>query len=142
MHLDRDPLRQWSATDGSAEEVISRFAAHDRNKPCVPDEQLIWVWAAIQVRWERWLAEKPSFAMLDEHIAEGYDRRDTSEGCEDWLNTWQVARLVPDQGFMSGREFAKLFGGHQADALDKAAEVEIAKNIAEVDAEVDDALAH
>lgn len=53
-----------------------------------------------------------------------------------------VARLVPDPGFMSGKEFAQLFAGYSADAVDKAVAKEIAKNIAQLDVEVDDALAH
>jgi antitoxin (DNA-binding transcriptional repressor) of toxin-antitoxin stability system len=53
-----------------------------------------------------------------------------------------VARLVPDPGFMSGKEFAQLFSDYSADAVDKAAAKQIAKNIAQLDAEVDDALAH
>lgn len=53
-----------------------------------------------------------------------------------------VARLVPDQGFMSGEQAAKLFRGYKADAVDKAAADEIAKTVALLDAEVDDALAH
>ncbi len=53
-----------------------------------------------------------------------------------------VARLVPELEFMSGKEFAKLFAGYQADALDKATADEVARNIAQFDAEVDDALAH
>ncbi len=52
-----------------------------------------------------------------------------------------VARLVPDQRFMSGKEFARLFAGYKADALDKAAADEIANNIAQLDAEVEDAMA-
>jgi prevent-host-death family protein len=52
-----------------------------------------------------------------------------------------VARLVPDRSFMSGKEFAQLFAGYKPDALDKAAANEIAKNIAQLDAEADDALA-
>jgi len=48
-----------------------------------------------------------------------------------------VARLVPDHGFMSGKEFAKLFSGYSADAVDKAGAKQIAKNIAKLDADVD-----
>ncbi|MHC1762748.1 MAG: type II toxin-antitoxin system Phd/YefM family antitoxin [Verrucomicrobiia bacterium] len=53
-----------------------------------------------------------------------------------------VARLVPDPGFMSGKEFAQVFASYRADAVDKATAKEIAKNIAQLNAEVDDALAH
>jgi antitoxin (DNA-binding transcriptional repressor) of toxin-antitoxin stability system len=53
-----------------------------------------------------------------------------------------VARLVPDRGFMSGKEAADLFRGYKADALDKAAAAEIARSIAQLDAEAGDALAH
>ena len=53
-----------------------------------------------------------------------------------------VARLVPDRDFMSGKEAAELFRGYEADALDKAAAEEIARNIRQLDAETDDALAH
>jgi prevent-host-death family protein len=53
-----------------------------------------------------------------------------------------VARLVPDRNFMSGKEFAAVFAGYEATAQDKAAADAIAANIAELDAEVIDALAH
>ncbi len=52
-----------------------------------------------------------------------------------------VARLVPDQGFMSGGEAAGLFRGYEADALDRDAAEEVARNIAQLDAEATDALA-
>ncbi len=53
------------------------------------------------------------------------------------------ARLVPDCDFMSGADFAKLFEGYQATALDRAAAEEIAANIAKLDAEMtDESLAH
>jgi hypothetical protein len=53
-----------------------------------------------------------------------------------------VARLVPDRDFMSGKEAAEVFRGYKADALDKAAAEEIARNIRQSDSETDDALAH
>ena len=53
-----------------------------------------------------------------------------------------VARLVPERDFMSGKEAAELFRGYRADARDKAAAEEIARNIRQLDAETDDALAH
>ncbi len=52
-----------------------------------------------------------------------------------------VARLVPDCGFMSGKEFSRLFNGYKADALDKASANAIAANLAELDKDYD-ALAH
>jgi hypothetical protein len=43
---------------------------------------------------------------------------------------------------MSGRDFANVFAGYKARALDKAAADAIAANIAKLDAETDPALAH
>ena len=53
-----------------------------------------------------------------------------------------VARLVPDGDFMSGKEAAVLFRAHKADKLDRAAADAIANQIAELDREADNALAH
>ena len=53
-----------------------------------------------------------------------------------------VARLVPDQRFMTGAEFYRVFAGYKAGTLDKAAAKEIAKNISQLDADSDHALAH
>src|SRR5436190_3809493 len=93
LHFERDSLRQWSATDGSAEEVIRRLIVHDGNRRDLPDQQLIWAWAAIQVLWQRWSPETSNFEMLDERVAEGYDRRDTAEGCKAWLSRgWRTGR--------------------------------------------------
>jgi tetratricopeptide (TPR) repeat protein len=112
LQLDRDSLREWSATDGSAEEVMCRLIVHDRNPRALPDEQLIWVWAAIQVLWQRWFAETPSFEMLDELIAEGYDQRDTPEGCEAWLKAWQMLQRLGDRlQIPTLREFDERFKG-------------------------------
>ena len=97
LQLDCDSLRQWSTSDGSAEEVIRRLALHGRNQRDLPDQELIWVWAAIQVLWQRWFSETPSFEMLDERIAEGYDQRDTAEGCEAWLEAWQMLQQLGDR---------------------------------------------
>jgi antitoxin (DNA-binding transcriptional repressor) of toxin-antitoxin stability system len=52
------------------------------------------------------------------------------------------ARIVPDCGFMSGAEFARVFDGYQATATDKSAAEAIAENIAVLDQEEGDALAH
>jgi tetratricopeptide (TPR) repeat protein len=112
LQLDRDSLRQWSAIDGSAEEVIRRLIVHDRNQRALPDQELIWVWAAIQVLWERWFPETPSFEMLDELIAEGYDRRDTPEGCEAWRKAWQMLQQLGDRlQILTLREFDERFEG-------------------------------
>ena len=51
-----------------------------------------------------------------------------------------VARLVPDRGFMSGKEAAELFRGYKADAREKAAAEEIARNVRQLDAQTDDVL--
>ena len=52
------------------------------------------------------------------------------------------ARLVPDSGFMSSSEFARIFDGYQATDADKATADDIAKNIVALDTEEDNALAH
>jgi tetratricopeptide (TPR) repeat protein len=110
--LERDSLRQWSTSDGSAEEVIRRLIVQDRNQRTLPDHELIWVWAAIRVLWQRWLPETPSFEMLDELIAEGYDRRDTAEGCGAWLKAWQILQQLGDRlQIHTLREFDERFEG-------------------------------
>lgn len=96
LHLDRHLLRQWSANDGSAEEMLRRLFV-DPNERALRDEQMTWVWASLQVLWERWFPETPGFEMLDKRIAEGYDRRDTAEGCEAWLNAWQMLQQLGDR---------------------------------------------
>ena len=53
-----------------------------------------------------------------------------------------VARLVPDRGFMSGKEAAALFRTYRPDKLDRAAADAIADQIAQLDREAEDALAH
>lgn len=53
-----------------------------------------------------------------------------------------VARLVPDHGFMSGREAAELFRTHKAGKLDRATADAIAEQIYLIDREADNALAH
>ena len=53
-----------------------------------------------------------------------------------------VARLVPDRGFMSGKEAADLFRTHKAGKLDRATAAAIAHQIDQLDREADDALAH
>lgn len=78
LQFERNDLRQWSATDGSAEEMLRRLIAGPHQR-ALRDEQLVWVWVAIQVLWERWLPETPSFEMLDECIAVGYDGYDRRE---------------------------------------------------------------
>jgi tetratricopeptide (TPR) repeat protein len=111
LQVDRDSLRQWSATDGSAEEILRRLIAAP-NQRALPDEQLIWGWAAIRVLWERWFPETPSFEMLDECIAEGYDRRDTAEGCEAWLKAWQLLQQLGNRlQIPTLREFDQRFEG-------------------------------
>jgi len=52
------------------------------------------------------------------------------------------ARIVPDCDFMSGKDFAGVFTGYKATALDKSAADAIEANIAHLDAETDNALAH
>jgi prevent-host-death family protein len=52
------------------------------------------------------------------------------------------ARIVPDCDFMSGEDFARVFAGYKATALDRAAADAIAANLAAFDAEADHALAH
>jgi prevent-host-death family protein len=52
------------------------------------------------------------------------------------------ARLIPDTGFMSGAEFSRVFEGYRATEADKAAADEVEKQIAALDAEENDALAH
>lgn len=52
------------------------------------------------------------------------------------------ARLVPDAGFMSGEEFAKVFAGYQATDADRAAADEIEAEITRLNAEEDRALDH
>jgi antitoxin (DNA-binding transcriptional repressor) of toxin-antitoxin stability system len=53
-----------------------------------------------------------------------------------------VARLVPDSDFMSGKQAADLFRSHKADKLERAAAQAIETEIARLDREADDALAH
>ena len=53
-----------------------------------------------------------------------------------------VARLVPDRDFMPGKEAADLFRTHKAGKLDRATAKAIANQIAQLDREADDALAH
>jgi prevent-host-death family protein len=53
-----------------------------------------------------------------------------------------VARLVPDRDFMSGKEAANLFRTHKAGKLDRATANAIADQIAQLDREADNALAH
>ena len=53
-----------------------------------------------------------------------------------------VARLVPDRDFMSGKAAADLFRTYKPDKLDRAAADAIEENIAQLDREADDALAH
>ena len=53
-----------------------------------------------------------------------------------------VARLIPDSGFMSGNAATDLFRTHRALSLDKEAAAAIRDNIAQLDKEADNALAH
>ncbi len=112
LHLDRDSLGKWSATAGSAEEVTRRLIVHDRNKPGLPDEQMVWIWVVIQVLWERWVPESPSFEMLDDRIAEGNDRPNRSEACEVWLDAWRILQRLGDKlQIHTLREFDQRFEG-------------------------------
>ena len=52
------------------------------------------------------------------------------------------ARIVPDAGFMTSSEFARVFEDYKAGAADKAAADAVAGCIAQLDAEEGDALAH
>lgn len=52
------------------------------------------------------------------------------------------AKIVPDCDFMSSEEFASVFAGYKATAQDRATADAIAANIAELDAEGENALAH
>ena len=111
LQFDRNSLRQCCEIDGSAEETLRRLFI-DPDQQALPDEQLIWVWAAIQVLWQRWFPDTPSFEMLDELIAEGYDRRDTPEGCEAWLKAWQTLQQLDDRLQIHAlREFDARFKG-------------------------------
>ena len=51
-------------------------------------------------------------------------------------------RMVRDSGFMTGAEAARCFAGYHATAADQAAADAIASKLAEIDKEVDYALAH
>lgn len=53
-----------------------------------------------------------------------------------------IARLIPDTDFMSGRAAAELFRAYAPDDVDKAAADAISEQIAELNREADDALAH
>lgn len=53
-----------------------------------------------------------------------------------------VARLVPDRGFMRGKQAADLFRSHRAGRLDRQAADAIESEIAKLDREAEDALAH
>ncbi len=52
------------------------------------------------------------------------------------------ARIVPDCGFMSGAEFSRVFDGYQATESDRSAAAAVTQNIAALDQEEADALAH
>jgi hypothetical protein len=52
------------------------------------------------------------------------------------------ARTVAGLKFTSGAAMAKLFSGHKANSLDKAASDQIRANIAELDAETESVLRH
>ena len=47
--------------------------------------------------WERWLAERPSFEMLDERMQDGYvslwANDDLVRVCDRWLEVWQGFKL-------------------------------------------------
>jgi hypothetical protein len=112
LHLDRDLLRQWSAEDGSAEELTRRLIVQDGNQSHLAGEQLTWVWAAIQVLWERWFPESPSFETLDERIAGGYGRRNTPEGCAGWVKAWEIMQQLGGRlQIHTLREFDERFEG-------------------------------
>ena len=53
-----------------------------------------------------------------------------------------IARLVPDCSFMSGQQAAALFRNYEPSELDRETANLIAANIAELDRESDNALAH
>ena len=53
-----------------------------------------------------------------------------------------VARLVPDRDFMSGKEAADLFRGHRPDKLDHGTARAVAREIAKLREDSEDALAH
>ena len=70
------------------------------------------------------------------------DRVQRGETVKILRNGKAIARLVPDSGFMDGKQAAAIFASYKATAADKRAAEAVREEIRKLDRETDHALAH
>ncbi len=115
--LDREKFEDWYKNFVSAQ-ALSEWIIATQTPKFSRDFDREWIWVALTVLWERWFPESPSFEMIDDQMAAGYDLLDKPEvtkACDLWLTVWKnLLHIATTHGMKSLDELDDAFGGSQS----------------------------
>ncbi len=106
----------WTTSDwidAATRKSWSAMAVADTVSTPIEHEDLVWI--GIDILWQRWFPERPSFEIIDEFMQAGYAEKDEAKTFTIWRETWsKIGHVMQQAGHRSLEQFHTDFGGTQS----------------------------
>jgi len=115
LEISKDYIHRIASENRSAQEACKKIYPQLKGGLSANDEDFVWL--GINVLWQRWFPQIPSFEMLDDSMQAGYVfsmSGDEKDAADKWYETWHMQRKLAQRWNLSTVEqFDDEFNGTQ-----------------------------
>jgi hypothetical protein len=95
LEISKDYIHKIASENRSAQEACKKIYPQLKGGLSANDEDFVWL--GINVLWQRWFPQIPSFEMLDDSMQAGYVfsmSGDEKDAADKWYETWHMQRKL------------------------------------------------